>query len=165
MHWRQTHCQNLAIKVCFLMKTPLPISFYFRQRLPPKYVPLQFHPTVHSAQLALRSRDWLPGRGGWEELRYLSILFIVPLSNLVKTDNQQPQCGPDEYACRVTQQGVRKDQSNPWLTHLSGVGSIFSHTCIPQKWRCDGEADCLEKDDEENCPSKFKQNYKNYFVY
>ena len=97
--------------------------------------------------------------------RIAVFINTVPLSNLVKTDNQQPQCGPDEYACRVTQQGVRKDQSNPWLTHLSGVGSIFSHTCIPQKWRCDGEADCLEKDDEENCPSKFKQNYKNYFVY
>lgn len=77
-------------------------------------------------------------------------------------DNAQTQCKEDEYACQTTQRGVRVDPAHPWLAHLSGVGSIFSHTCIPIQWRCDGEADCLEKDDEENCqevkcnPDQFK---------
>jgi len=36
---------------------------------------------------------------------------------------------------------------------LGPVG-LYKHSCIPKEWRCDGEPDCLYKDDEENCPSK-----------
>jgi len=64
-------------------------------------------------------------------------------------DNAQTQCNEDEYACHTTH---RVDPAHPWLAHLiSAVESIFSYTCIPIQWLCDGKADCLEKDDEENC--------------
>ncbi|KAF7637960.1 EGF-like domain-containing protein [Meloidogyne graminicola] len=67
-------------------------------------------------------------------------------------DNPSPaQCQQDEYTCRTTQDGVRTDNENPWLSHLSPVG-LYSHLCIPLKWKCDGEVDCLLKDDEEGCP-------------
>uniref|UniRef100_A0A914MTJ3 EGF-like domain-containing protein n=1 Tax=Meloidogyne incognita TaxID=6306 RepID=A0A914MTJ3_MELIC len=66
-------------------------------------------------------------------------------------DDQPTRCKDNEYACHTTEHGVRVESLNPWLTHLSPVG-LYKHSCIPKEWRCDGEPDCLYKDDEENCP-------------
>jgi hypothetical protein len=66
--------------------------------------------------------------------------------------NHIQQCKKDEYKCQSTQHGVKTDSANPWLTHLGQIG-LTSHVCIPSKWHCDGEPDCLLKDDEEDCPA------------
>lgn len=44
---------------------------------------------------------------------------------------------------------------NARLLNIHGAGALFSHHCIPKEWQCDGEADCINKDDEKDCESMF----------
>ncbi|KAH7716157.1 Calcium binding EGF domain containing protein [Aphelenchoides avenae] len=52
-------------------------------------------------------------------------------------------CSEGEYMCKPS-------------TDLSPLGrlrtaTLLAHRCIPAQWKCDGEFDCVGKDDEEGC--------------
>ncbi|KAI1704155.1 low-density lipoprotein receptor domain class A domain-containing protein [Ditylenchus destructor] len=66
-----------------------------------------------------------------------------------------PQCNPEkEYQCTPSPGGgVPPSTSSGHLMTLYGAASLYSHHCIPKDWVCDGEPDCVNKDDELGCKS------------
>uniref|UniRef100_A0A915DED0 Uncharacterized protein n=1 Tax=Ditylenchus dipsaci TaxID=166011 RepID=A0A915DED0_9BILA len=68
--------------------------------------------------------------------------------------SETQQCNPDkEYQCSASKDGTLSLPltSSTHLMNLYGSGSLFAHHCIPKAWQCDGEGDCINKDDEDHC--------------
>ncbi len=76
----------------------------------------------------------------------------------IRTDQNPPIRTDDEREnppVRTDQNPpIRKDQNPPIRTDIGlpkcsfGLFSCDSDHCIPEKWVCDGEADCADKSDE-----------------
>ena len=64
--------------------------------------------------------------------QYKSLLFIAVLCNPSLTP-----CEDDEFDCRCGKNVFRESFHDP--------------ACIPKRWRCDGQADCADGRDEEQC--------------
>ena len=57
-----------------------------------------------------------------------------------------PECD-DKTFYKCKESTSTKSTSDRWHS----LSQMFPSSCIPKSWKCDGEFDCPEKDDEENC--------------
>ncbi|CAD5211098.1 unnamed protein product [Bursaphelenchus okinawaensis] len=60
------------------------------------------------------------------------------------------ECGAGEYKCQE-EDAAHKTNTTFMGWRITRQGSLFSNKCIPSKWKCDGEYDCPNKDDEFEC--------------
>lgn len=75
--------------------------------------------------------------------------------SLVCSVQAAQQCSDTkEYKCEEADRVVSSGTMDQGLR--LGLNLGFIHHCIPKEWRCDGEADCVNKDDEKGCDSKRK---------
>jgi hypothetical protein len=65
------------------------------------------------------------------------------------TQPSSPQCDEKNfYKCKESSPSSRSTMSE---LRWRSLAQLFPSSCIPLKWKCDGEFDCPEKDDEDGC--------------